>query len=59
MAELLMRAGVGEIVLFEFDVADRTNLGRVLHLRSVAWMDGWGAGLGLGSQRAAEMLILQ
>jgi len=34
MAELLMRAGVGELVFFEFDPADRTNLGRVLHLRS-------------------------
>ena len=29
-----MRAGVGELVLFEFDPADRTNLGRVLHLRT-------------------------
>ena len=34
MAELLMRAGVGELVFFEFDPADRTNLGRVLHLRT-------------------------
>ena len=34
MAELLMRTGAGELVLFEFDPADRTNLGRVLHLRS-------------------------
>jgi hypothetical protein len=34
MAELLMRAGAGELVLFEFDPADRTNLGRVLHLRT-------------------------
>ena len=34
MAELLMRAGAGELVLFEFDPADRTNLGRVLHLRA-------------------------
>jgi hypothetical protein len=31
--ELLMRAGVGEIVVFEFDWADRTNLNRVLHMR--------------------------
>jgi molybdopterin/thiamine biosynthesis adenylyltransferase len=29
-----MRAGVGELVLFEFDSADTTNLGRVLHLRT-------------------------
>jgi molybdopterin-synthase adenylyltransferase len=34
MAELLMRAGAGELLLFEFDPADRTNLGRVLHLRA-------------------------
>jgi molybdopterin/thiamine biosynthesis adenylyltransferase len=34
MAELLMRAGAGELVLFEFDPADRTNLGRVLPLRA-------------------------
>lgn len=33
MVELLSRAGAGEIVLFEFDVADRSNLNRVLHLR--------------------------
>src|SRR5580658_2201876 len=33
MVELLSRAGAGEIVLFEFDVADETNLNRVLHLR--------------------------
>lgn len=31
--EALARAGVGEIVIFEFDVADVTNLGRVLHMR--------------------------
>jgi len=34
VAELLMRAGAGELLLFEFDSADRTNLGRVLHLRA-------------------------
>lgn len=34
MAELLMRAGAGEFVLFEFDSADLTNVGRVLHLRT-------------------------
>jgi hypothetical protein len=33
MVELLLRAGVGEIVLFDFDKADTTNLNRVLHLR--------------------------
>jgi molybdopterin-synthase adenylyltransferase len=33
MNELLMRAGVGEIIIFEFDDADETNLNRVLHLR--------------------------
>ena len=33
MIELLMRAGTGEIVPFEFDTADETNLNRVLHLR--------------------------
>jgi molybdopterin/thiamine biosynthesis adenylyltransferase len=33
MVELLARAGAGEIVLFEFDAADETNLNRVLHLR--------------------------
>lgn len=31
--ELLMRAGAGEIVIFEFDRATITNLNRVLHLR--------------------------
>ena len=33
MIELLVRAGVGEIVLFEFDRAGLTNVNRVLHLR--------------------------
>ena len=33
VVELLMRAGVGEIVAFDFDVAERSNLNRVLHLR--------------------------
>jgi hypothetical protein len=33
IAELLTRAGAGELELFEFDNADETNLGRVLHLR--------------------------
>jgi len=33
MIELLMRAGAGEILVFEFDRADKTNLNRVLHLR--------------------------
>jgi hypothetical protein len=33
LIEVLMRAGVGEIVIFEFDHADRTNLNRVLHMR--------------------------
>jgi molybdopterin-synthase adenylyltransferase len=33
MVELLSRAGAGEIALFEFDIADETNLNRVLHLR--------------------------
>ena len=33
MVELLMRAGVAEIVAFDFDVAERSNLNRVLHLR--------------------------
>jgi hypothetical protein len=40
MAELLMRAGAGELILFEFDPADRTNLGRVLHLRTRDAADG-------------------
>jgi hypothetical protein len=31
--ELLLRAGVGEIVIFEFDRAHETNLNRVLHMR--------------------------
>jgi len=34
VAELLFRAGVGEILLFDFDVATVSNLNRVLHLRS-------------------------
>jgi hypothetical protein len=34
VAELLFRAGVGEILLFDFDVATESNLNRVLHLRS-------------------------
>jgi hypothetical protein len=33
MIEVLLRAGVGEIVIFEFDRADETNLNRVLHMR--------------------------
>jgi len=33
MLELLARAGAGEVVVFEFDSADETNLNRVLHLR--------------------------
>ncbi len=33
LIEVLLRAGVGEVVLFEFDRADRTNLNRVLHMR--------------------------
>ena len=35
MAELLLRAGAGEIVCFEFDVIDETNLNRILHSRRV------------------------
>ena len=34
MAELLMRAGAGEVLLFEFDRAEESNLNRVLHLRT-------------------------
>ena len=33
MAELLVRAGVGEVVIFEFDTMDSTNLNRVLYSR--------------------------
>lgn len=33
VAEALLRAGVGELLLFDFDFADQTNLNRVLHLR--------------------------
>lgn len=33
MAELLARAGAGEIVLFDFDAIEETNLNRVLHAR--------------------------
>ena len=33
MIELLTRAGIGELVVFEFDGADETNLNRVTHLR--------------------------
>jgi len=35
MVELLLRAGVGEIVGFDFDVAEDSNLNRVLHLRQI------------------------
>ena len=34
MIELLMRAGAGEIVIFEFDIAEKSNLNRVLHMRT-------------------------
>lgn len=33
VAELLLRAGVGEIVLFEFDFIEKVNLNRILHSR--------------------------
>ena len=33
MIELLVRAGVSEVVVFEFDGSDETNLNRVVHLR--------------------------
>jgi hypothetical protein len=33
LAELLMRAGVGEVVLFEFDVIGPENLNRILYAR--------------------------
>jgi hypothetical protein len=35
MVELLLRAGAGEIVLFDFDAIDRTNLNRILHSRII------------------------
>lgn len=35
MVELLLRAGVGEIVGFDFDAAEDSNLNRVLHLREI------------------------
>lgn len=34
VAELLVRAGVGEIVLFEFDCIETINLNRILHSRA-------------------------
>jgi len=33
MVELLLRAGAGEVDLFEFDAIDETNLNRILHSR--------------------------
>jgi len=38
--ELLARAGAGEIVVFDFDVAETSNLNRVLHLREEDVMAG-------------------
>jgi hypothetical protein len=35
MVELLLRAGAGEVDLFEFDAIDETNLNRILHSRRV------------------------
>jgi molybdopterin/thiamine biosynthesis adenylyltransferase len=35
MVELLLRAGAGEVVCFEFDRIDETNLNRILHSRRV------------------------
>jgi len=31
--ELLARAGAGEIIVFDFDLGEQSNLNRVLHLR--------------------------
>jgi hypothetical protein len=38
--ELLARAGAGEIVVFDFDVAETSNLNRVLHLREEDVLEG-------------------
>jgi hypothetical protein len=35
VVELLARAGAGEIVAFDFDLAETSNLNRVLHLREI------------------------
>jgi molybdopterin-synthase adenylyltransferase len=40
MIELLARAGAGEIVGFDFDVAEYSNLNRVLHLRETDALQG-------------------
>lgn len=40
MIELLARAGAGEIVGFDFDVAEYSNLNRVLHLREADVLHG-------------------
>jgi hypothetical protein len=34
MAELLARAGAGEVTIFDFDASEPSNLNRVLHLRA-------------------------